>query len=100
MSRGIETMDTVFATGSRLTTIIVSVSAVLRPAPESIPMSSTLILGTAGVADGDAAAEADGAGGVITKSGSSDSTGGGVRLGPSASPSSTGSKTAEAASLA
>ena len=52
MSRGIDAIETVFATGSSDTTIIVSVSAVVRPTPESMPISSTLTRGTVGVADG------------------------------------------------
>ena len=53
MSRGIETIDTVLPTGSRLATIIVSVRAVLRPTPESTPMSRTVTRGVSGVPLGD-----------------------------------------------
>ena len=58
MSRGIDAMETVFATGSSDATIIVSVSAVLRPTPESMPISRTFTRGIAGVGDGDGEAEA------------------------------------------
>ena len=59
MSRGIDTIETVFATGSRMATIIVSVRAVFRPTPLSMPMRSTLIRGTAGVGDADGVADGD-----------------------------------------
>ena len=42
MSRGTETIDTVFRTGSSEATIIESVDAVLRSMPESIPRSRTV----------------------------------------------------------
>ena len=53
MSRGIDAIETVLPTGSSDTTIIVSLSSVLRPTPESIPISSTFTRGTSGVAEGD-----------------------------------------------
>jgi hypothetical protein len=52
MSRGIEIIDTVWATGSRDATIIVSVRYVFRPIPASTPTSSTFWRATAG--DGEA----------------------------------------------
>ena len=42
-----------FETGSSETTIIVSVRYVLRPTPESTPMTRPVMRGTAGVGDGD-----------------------------------------------
>ena len=65
MSRGIDTIDTVWATGSSETTIIVSVRYVLRPTPESTPMIRPLIRGTAGVAEG--SSDADGSGEPIRR---------------------------------
>ncbi len=64
MSRGIDTIETVFPTGSSEATIIVSVSAVFRPTPESTPMSRTVIRGWLGVGlgDGEPDAPADGSG--------------------------------------
>ncbi len=98
-----DAIETVRPTGSSDATIIVSVRAVLRPTPESIPISSTLTRGIPGVGEGDgeASADADGVGeDSMPKSGSSDSTGGGVSAGTHAPPESTGSKTAAAALLA
>ena len=91
-----DAIDTVFPTGSSDATIIVSVSAVFRPTPESMPMSSTLTRGTSGEADGDgdgdASADADGDGEASApKSGSSGATGGDVWSGTQAPPESTGS---------
>ena len=45
MSRGTETIETVLPTGSSEATIIVSVRAVLRPTPESTPMSRIVMRG-------------------------------------------------------
>ena len=104
-----DAIDTVFPTGSSEATIIVSVRAVLRPTPESMPISSTLIRGTPGVPVGDAEGRADADADADTtgdgeasmpKSGSSDATGGGVSSGTHAPPESTGSSTAVAASRA
>ena len=107
MSRGIDTIDTVFPTGSSEATIIVSVRAVLRPTPESTPISSTLIRGISGVGEADGSSEAlaegpvDGSSdGVTSKSGSFGSTGGGVASGTHAPPSATGWKISVAASRA
>ena len=105
MSRGIDAMETVFPTGSSDATIIVSVSAVLRPTPESIPISSTFTRGIDGVGDGDAEAGADGSSesdGLASrpKSGSSDATGGTDASGTHAPPSFTGAKTSAAESRA
>ena len=47
MSRGIDTIETVLPTGSSEATIIVSVRAVLRPTPESTPISRTVMRGWA-----------------------------------------------------
>ena len=52
MSRGIETIETVWPTGSSETTIIVSVRNVFRPTPWSTPMISTFWRGATGVAEG------------------------------------------------
>src|SRR5450756_1760585 len=54
MSRGMLTSETLFVSGSTLTTTKVSVSAWSRPFPESIPVNRTLIraVADAGVASG------------------------------------------------
>ena len=101
MSRGIETIETVFPTGSSEATIIVSVRKVWIVArPESTPISSTFTRGIAGVADGpadDASPEdgtslgrSEGSGLSMPKSGSSDATAGGLPSGTQAPPSPTG----------
>ena len=113
MSRGMEAMDTVFATGSSEATIIVSVSAVFRPTPESMPISRTLTRGTPGVADGAADGEAEAEASAeaevdvegdgdasMPKSGSSDATGGAVWSGTQAPPESDGPNTIWAESCA
>ena len=91
MSRGTEAMDTVLPTGSSEATIIVSVAAVLRPTPESIPISSTLMRGTSGVGvgvgDADGCSDGDAA---TPKSGSLEATGGAVAAGIQAPPPTTG----------
>src|SRR5579862_2194770 len=68
MSRGTETIDTVLVTGSNEATIIVSVRAVLRPTPESMPNSRTLIRW--GPPLGEAEGRTDGStdGGAVAKS--------------------------------
>jgi hypothetical protein len=52
MSRGIETIETVWPTGSSDTTIIVSVRNVFRPTPWSTPMISTFWRGAVGDGEG------------------------------------------------
>src|SRR6476660_7980147 len=65
MSRGTETNDTVFATGSSDATIIVSVRYVRRPTPASTPMMRALIRGTAGVGVGEGLT--DSLGGAVSR---------------------------------
>ena len=97
MSRGTDTIETVWATGSSEAMIIVSVRYVLRPTPASTPTSRTLTRGTVGVADGDGLAEALGLGtGVARKLGS----GSGVPSGPASAVGDGSVKISSAVSLA
>jgi hypothetical protein len=78
MSRGIESIETVWPSGSTDITIIVSVRYVLRPTPASTPMTSTLIREASGVGEGDGSIGAAEAG--VRKLGS----GSGVKSGAAA----------------
>ena len=71
MSRGTETIETLSATGSSDATIIVSVDAVLRSGPESIPSSMIVVRRCVIPGLGDAEAPAEGEALAPGRSGSS-----------------------------